>query len=156
MKGEAYDLALSLANNNPDLLTELHEIIMENGLTEETCARAFALLCYKDRGSETRISYADAEQEWKRNGRALSDVKLFGALNQCCEFIRAYIIASWENCVFSVWMSIKEVQKAETKMDGMESMSHAKSIITLASAYMPSTEQDMRIDWTDSDEGESD
>lgn len=155
MKGETYDLALSLANNNPDLLTELHEIIMENGLTEETYARAFALLCYKDKDPEARISYADAEQEWKRNGRTLSDVKLFAALNQCCEFVRAYIIANWENCVFSVWMSRKEVQKAESKMDGMESMVHAKSIITLASTYMPSTEQDMRIDWTDAEEGDT-
>jgi len=152
VKGESYELALSLADNNTDLLEELHDIITDNGITEETYARAFALLHYKDKDGDERISYAEAEQEWKRSGHVLSDVKLFTALNQSCELVRNYILASWENCVFSTWVSRKEVQKAEAKMDTMESLTHAKAIITLASAYMPSTDQDIRIDWTTEDE----
>ena len=105
---------------------------------------------------EEHISYAPAEKVWKRNGHTLSDMKLFTALNKACELVRAYTLASWENCVFSVWVSKREVQKAEDKMDTQESIDRAKAILALAAARMTSESPgSSKINWEDEEDAET-
>ena len=36
MTGDSYELALSLAHNDMDLLEDVHETIMENGISDDT------------------------------------------------------------------------------------------------------------------------
>jgi len=153
MTGESYELALSLARDDMDLLEDIHEAIMKDGISDNTYAKVFTLMYHTYSTEEEHISYAATEKEWKRGGRTLSDMKLFTALNQSCELVRAYTLASWENCVFSAWVSKKEVQKTEEKMDSMESMVHAKAILDLASELMSSeTPSSTKIDWAEEDE----
>ena len=42
MTGENYALALALAKNDKDLLEDIHEILMESGISDETYAKVFA------------------------------------------------------------------------------------------------------------------
>ena len=144
MTGENYALALALAKNDKDLLEDIHEILMESGISDETYAKVFARMYYAEKESGERISYDPAEKEWRRSGHTLSDIRIVTEL------------ASWDNCVFSAWVSKKEVQKAEEKMSAMESLTHAKTIFSLASELMPSSAcSSSRVDWT-TDEEETD
>ena len=153
MTGDSYELALSLVHNDMDLLEDVHETIMENGISDDTYAKVFSLMFNSNRSDENRITFSSVEKEWKKNDRTLSDIKLFTALNQSCELVRAYVLASWENCVFSAWVSKKEVQKAEERMDSMESMAHAKTILALAAEMMSSEALgSTKIDWAAEDD----
>ena len=92
----------------------------------------------------------------RRSGHTLSDIRIVTELGRTCDLIHAYAMASWDNCVFSAWVSKKEVQKAEEKMSAMESLTHAKTIFSLASELMPSSAcSSSRVDWT-TDEEETD
>ena len=148
MTGDTYELALSLAHDDVDLLEDLHEAIMANGISDETYAKAFALMYGRNRAEEAGMVFSKTEKVWKRGGRTLSDMKLFTALNKACELVRAYTLASWENCVFSAWVPKKEVQKAEEKMDAQESIAHAKAILALAADMMEGEcPGSPKIDW---------
>lgn len=156
MTGENYALALALAKNDKDLLEDIHEILMESGISDETYAKVFARMYYAEKESGERISYDPAEKEWRRSGHTLSDIRIVTELGRTCDLIHAYAMASWDNCVFSAWVSKKEVQKAEEKMSAMESLTHAKTIFSLASELMPSIAcSSSRVDWT-TDEEETD
>lgn len=157
MNGPYYDRALTLADDDPDLLDEVHAALMKHGLSEETYAQVFAALFFNNQEPDKRISCSSVENVWKKGTQTLSDIKLFAALNQCCDLIRCYALASWENCVFSAWASRKEVTKAEKEMDSLESLAHAKNILTLAAPMMPNNECESRINWDEKgDAGEGD
>ena len=109
-------------------------------------------MCYTEKEAAERISYDPSEKEWRRAGHALSDIRLVTELGKTCDLIHAYALASWDNCVFSAWVSKKEVQKAEEKMAAMESLTHAKGIFALASELMPSSVSgSSKIDWATED-----
>ena len=153
MTGENYELALALANDDTDLLEDIHDILMEFGISDEAYSKAFARMYYTEKEIGERISYDPSEKEWRRSGHALSDIRLVTELGKTCDLVRAYILASWDNCVFSAWMPKKEVQKAEEKMGAMESLTHAKAIFALASELMPSSASgSTKIDWTAGDD----
>lgn len=156
MTGEYYDRALALADDDPDLLDSIHEILRKEGISEEAYAQIFALVFYKDKAGDEalRISCSETDKVWKRGGKALSDVKLFSALNQCCDLIHDYVLASWENCVLSAWASKREIQKSEKDMEALESLAHAKNILTLAAPRMPDDNRDSRIDFASGEEAE--
>lgn len=156
MKGPYYERSLALANDDPDILDRVHEILMKDGLSESSYAQVFALLFYDGRNPDERISCSSVEKIWKRGDHTLSDVKLFSALNQCCDLIHAYVLYSWEQCVLSAWAPRKEVIKAETEMDSMEALAHARNIIGMAAALMPGQACDTRISWNTSGGDESD
>lgn len=115
MTGENYELALALAHDDTDLLEDIHDILMEFGISDEAYSKAFARMYYTEKEIGERISYDPSEKEWRRSGHALSDIRLVTELGKTCDLVRAYILASWDNCVFSAWMPKKEVQKAEEK-----------------------------------------
>lgn len=151
MTGESYELALTLAHNDIDLLEDVHETIMGTGISDETYAKIFSLMYG---GDDDLIRYFPSEKVWRRNGQQLSDMKVFTALDKTCELIRAYVLASWENCVFSAWVPRKEVQKAEEKMDTQESIAHAKAILSLAAETMASESSGSpKIDWAADEDG---
>ena len=75
MTGENYELALALAQNDSDLLEDIHDILMEAGLTEEAYAKSFARMYYTEKEAAERISYDPSEKEWRRAGHALSDIR---------------------------------------------------------------------------------
>ena len=153
MVGENYELSLALAQNDKDLLEDIHSILIEAGISEEAYAKVFARMYYTEKETAERISYDPSEKEWRRAGHALSDIRLVTELGKACDLIHAYTLASWDNCVFSAWASKKEVQKAEEKMSAMESLTHAKAIFALASELMPSSVSGSpRINWTAEDE----
>ena len=153
MTGENYELALALAHDDTDLLEDIHDILMEFGISDEAYSKAFARMYYTEKEIGERISYDPSEKEWRRSGHALSDIRLVTELGKTCDLIRAYILASWDNCVFSAWMPKKEVQKAEEKMGAMESLTHVKAIFALASELMPSSASgSTKIDWTAGDD----
>lgn len=153
MTGENYELALALAHDDTDLLEDIHDILMEFGISDEAYSKAFARMYYTEKEIGERISYDPSEKEWRRSGHALSDIRLVTELGKTCDLVRAYILASWDNCVFSAWMPKKEVQKAEEKMGAMESLTHAKAIFALASELMPSSASgSTKIDWTAGDD----
>ena len=153
MTGENYELALALAHDDTDLLEDIHDILMEFGISDEAYSKAFARMYYTEKEIGERISYDPSEKEWRRYGHALSDIRLVTELGKTCDLVRAYILASWDNCVFSAWMPKKEVQKAEEKMGAMESLTHAKAIFALASELMPSSASgSTKIDWTAGDD----
>ena len=153
MTGENYELALALAHDDTDLLEDIHDILMEFGISDEAYSKAFARMYYTEKEIGERISYDPSEKEWRRSGHALSDIRLVTELGKTCDLVRAYILASWDNCVFSAWMPKKEVQKAEEKMGVMESLTHAKAIFALASELMPSSASgSTKIDWTAGDD----
>ena len=153
MTGENYALALTLAHNDTDLLEDIHDILMESSISDEAYAKAFARMYYTEKEIGERISYDPAEKEWRRAGHALSDVRLVTELGKTCDLIRAYAMASWDNCVFSAWVPKKEVQKAEEKMGAMESLTHVKAIFALAADLMPSSAtSSTRINWTAGDD----
>lgn len=153
MTGENYELALALAHNDTDLLKDIHDILMESGICDEAYAKTFARMYYTEKEIGERISYDPSEKEWRRSGHTLSDIRLVTELGKACDLIRAYILASWDNCVFSAWVSRKEVQKADEKMAAMESLTHAKAIFALASELMPSSASgSAKIDWTTGDD----
>ena len=153
MTGDNYELALALAHDDTDLLEDIHDILMEFGISDEAYSKAFARMYYTEKEIGERISYDPSEKEWRRSGHALSDIRLVTELGKTCDLVRAYILASWDNCVFSAWMPKKEVQKAEEKMGAMESLTHAKAIFALASELMPSSASgSTKIDWTAGDD----
>lgn len=153
MTGDTYELALSLAHDDIDLLEDLHEAIMTNGISDETYAKAFALMYGGNSEGESDIVFSKTEKVWKRDGHTLSDMKLFTALNRACELVRSYTLASWENCVFSAWVPKREVQKAEEKMDAQESIARAKAILALAAEMMEGEcPGSPKIDWETEDE----
>jgi len=153
MTGENYELALALAHDDTDLLEDIHDILMEFGISDEAYSKAFARMYYTEKEIGERISYDPSEKEWRRSGHALSDIRLVTELGKTCDLVRAYILASWDNCVFSAWVPKKEVQKAEEKMGAMESLTHAKAIFALASELMPSSASgSTKIDWTAGDD----
>ena len=153
MTGENYELALALAHDDTDLLEDIHDILMEFGISDEAYSKAFARMYYTEKEIGERISYDPSEKEWRRSGHALSDIRLVTELGKTCDLVRAYILASWDNCVFSAWMPKKEVQKAEENMGAMESLTHAKAIFALASELMPSSASgSTKIDWTAGDD----
>jgi len=154
MNGPYYEQALALADDDPDLLDCVHEILMKDGITDAAYAQAFARMFYTDRAEDERISCSTIEKIWKKGGQVLSDIKLFAALSQCCDLIRTYVLASWENCVLSAWASKKEVVKTEKDMDAMETLSHAKNIIAAAAPLMPNDVQDSKVDWSAEDAGD--
>ena len=154
MTGNAYDKALALADNDPDILDEVHEILLQNGLSETAYAQIFMLLFYKTRSDDDRISCSSIQKLWKCGQQPLSDVKLFASLSQCCDLIRNYVLASWENCVLSAWTSKRELTKSMQTMTMLESLDHAKNIISAASKLMPSDECAPEINWTDEDSEE--
>ena len=154
--GEYYERALALADGDPAILDDVHDILMESKITEKSYAKVFALLFYKSRDEESRITYSELEKYWREGKKTLSDVKLFGTLNQCCDLIRYYALSSWESCVFSAWLPAKEVQKTEKAMDTMESMDHAKAILEMAASLMINNECNTQIDWSEGEEGEDD
>lgn len=147
MKGPYYERSLALANDDPDILDRVHEILIKDGLSENSYAQVFALLFYDSRSPDERISCSSVEKIWKRGDHTLSDVKLFSALNQCCDLIHTYVLYSWEQCVFSAWAPRKEVVKAESEMDAMEALNHARNIIGMAATLMPCQACDTRISW---------
>lgn len=150
-----YDKALALADDDPDTLDAVHLILKETGLTEATYAHVFELLFYKSLPEDERITYSEVEKVWKRGDEPISDIKLFAVLNQCFDLVRAYALYSWENCVFSAWVSKKEVTKAEKEISTMESLPHAKSILLLAAPLMPDKIPKSKIKWTEDDTPES-
>lgn len=156
MTGEYYDRALALAEDDPDLIDSIHEILRKEGISEEAYAQAFALVFYKDKADDetSRISCSEAEKVWKRGGKPLSDVKLFSALNQCCDLVHNYVLASWENCVLSAWASKREIQKSEKDMEALESLAHAKNILALAASRMPDDNREPRINFASGEEAE--
>ena len=156
MTGENYELALALACGDADLLEDVHDIVMEAGISDEAYARVFARMYYTGREEGERISYDAPEKEWRRAGHVLSDIRLVTELGKACDLLRAYVLASWDNCVFSAWVPAKEVQKAQEKMSSMESLTHAKTIFALASELMPADNPgSAKIDWTAEDEDDA-
>ena len=51
MTGENYELALALAKNDKDLLEDIHEILMESGVSDEAYAKVFARMYYAEKES---------------------------------------------------------------------------------------------------------
>ena len=153
-----YSKALSRADEDPDLLDSVHKIIKEKALTEEAYAEVFELLFSTAKPEKERLVYYPTEQVWKRGNRPMSDMKLFAAINQCCELIYAYVFYSWHNSVFAGWLPRKELTKAEDIMAEMESLAHSKNILSLAAAKMSATEmpeaESKKIDWNEKEEGE--
>lgn len=154
MTGEFYERALELVDDDPDTLDSVHSILMKEGLSETAYAQIFALIFFQAKEDDEKISCSSVEKVWKRGKLTLSDMKLFSALNQCCNIIRCYVLASWENCVFSAWASKREVTKAEKDMEAMESLAHAKNILAAAAPLMPNNDCENRISWTEEESGE--
>lgn len=150
-----YNKALSRADDDPDLLDSVHKILKERGLTEEAYAEVFELLFSTAKPEKERLVYHAAEQVWMRGNRAMSDMKLFAAINQCCELIYAYVFYSWHSSIFAGWLPRKELTKAEDAMTEMESLAHSKNILSLAAAKMAATDTE-KIDWSGKEDKEED
>lgn len=72
--------------------------------------------------------------------------KLFGLLDRVCDIIRLYVRTSWDECIFSAWVSDKELVKAETAMTSMEELAHIRNVLKLASSSMVYS-SDGTLDW---------
>jgi len=128
---------MELLHGRAELVPLIHDILAENQLSEEAYAQVFQLVfSSKPNSSEDEVSFCRDAKEWVQGGKPLSGVKLFCVLNQVCDIIRFYTLASWEECIFSAWGSDKEVLAAQEKMHEMESIAHMRSVLKLSAENM--------------------
>lgn len=140
---------IEMANGKEELLEEIDAIIHQFALTEKMYARVFCLLNFDSLPRCEQLTFSPADKAWMRNGRTLSDVKLFSILSNVCDVVREYVNYSWESCVFSSWMSNRELQKAEKDMDNMESLVKMKSVIRIAADFMRTDDHSGKVRWDD-------
>ena len=148
------DELMDLLDGRTEMLPLIHDALAEHHITDASYSDIFQLLysSHLTPPSQT-VSYSAASKEWKMGKKVLSDVKVFGLLSKVCDIIRYYVRSSWEECIFSAWMDDSELEKTEKDMDNMESLSHVRAILKLASSSMTSSD-DVKMDWSDSDSSE--
>lgn len=128
---------LELIQNRTELIPFIHDILAEHHLSDTSYASIFRLAFSSMAVSpEEEVAYCKGTKEWKIGKKSLSDVKLFCLLSQVCDIVRYYVLSSWDECIFSAWTSDKEVVKAEQEMNALESLSHLRGILKIASETM--------------------
>jgi len=130
-----------------EILPAVHDILAEHHISDISYAKVFQLLYSASACEGSKVSFCNGTQEWKMGKRSLSDARLFCLLGNVCDVIHSYVLASWEECIFSAWSSDKEVLKVEREMDEMENLTHLRSILKLAAPNMLFS-SDGTIDWT--------
>jgi len=140
---------LKLLGGRAELIPLIHDVLAEHHLSENAYASIFKLVDYEKAAEPADIiSYCAPTKEWKRGKRAISDVKLFGQLDKVCDIIHLYVKVSWEECIFSAWVEDHELVKAEKTMAEMESLSHIRNILKIASEGMVYS-SDGTMEWCD-------
>lgn len=145
------DQLLDIAGSE-ETLAAINSILKKENISTEAYAQAFTILNHQVPANNDKLTYYPVDKEWRRDRRPMTDAKLFGLLNETCDFIRLFIQYSWEECLFSAWMSDKPLKKAEKAMDDMESLGSLQAIINRASELMSSTETSARVHWEEEDE----
>ena len=143
---------LDLIGNRTDMLPIIRDILAAERLTPKSYAQVFRLI-YSTMAMtpDEQISFSKGAKEWRIGRRKLTDVKLFSRLGTVCDIIRYYVLASWDECIFSAWVASNiEVTKAEADMDKMESSSSLREIIKQAAEMMVYS-TDGTIDWSAGD-----
>ena len=143
---------MRLLDGRAELLPAIHDVLAEHHLSDAAYASIFQLLCstmVTDPSDE--IAFCSPTQEWTKGRRTISDVKLFGLMDKVCDIIRLYVRSSWEECIFSAWISDQELVREEKAMTEMESLAHIRSVLKIASTTMVYS-SDGTMDWHDSEE----
>lgn len=142
---------MKLLDGRPELLPLIHDVLAEHHLSETAYANVFELVNYSMATDPSDVvAYFAPTKEWRLGKRVISDIKLFGLLDRVCDIIRLYVRTSWEDCIFSAWVSDAELTKAETAMTSMESMSHIRNILEVAAKSM-AFNTDGTMDWEDAE-----
>lgn len=142
---------MKLLDGRLELLPLIHDVLAEHHLSETAYAHVFELVNYSTVTDPSDVvAYFAPTKEWRLGKRVISDIKLFGLLDKACDIIRLYVRASWEDCIFSAWVSDAELAKAETTMTSMENMSHIRNILAVAAKSMVFN-TDGTIDWKDAE-----
>lgn len=142
---------MKLLDGRLELLPLIHDVLAEHHLSETAYAHVFELVNYSTVTDPSDVvAYFAPMKEWRLGKRVISDIKLFGLLDKACDIIRLYVRASWEDCIFSAWVSDAELTKAETAMTSMESMSHIRNILAAAAKNMVFN-TDGTMDWKDAE-----
>lgn len=148
------DQLLDVAGSE-DTLAEINTILKKENISTEAYAHIFAILNQQIPANNDKLVYYSVDKEWRRDRRPMTDAKLFGLLNETCDFIRLFVQYSWEECLFSSWMSDKPLKKAEKTMDDMESLGSLQAIINCAAELMSSSETSARVRWEDDEDADS-
>lgn len=131
------ELFLERIGNQTDLIPQIYNILAKDHISDKSYAAIFQLIFFDNAAKkEDVIAYCKATGDWRRGSRPISDIKLICVLDKVCEIIRYYVLASWDECIFSAWCSDEEVTKALHEMDDMETMEHMKNISQIASESM--------------------
>lgn len=142
---------MKLLDDRSELLPLVHDILAEHHLSEIAYANIFELVNYSMAADPSDVvAYFAPTKEWRLGKRVISDIKLFGLLDKICDIIRLYVRISWEDCIFSAWVSDAELTKAEAAMTSMESISHIRNILETASKNMVFN-TDGTMDWKDAE-----
>ena len=137
------EMLMSLLDGQEESLPIIHDILAEHHLSETAYAKVFELVNFTmPTDASDTVAYCAATKEWKKGTRTISDIKLFGLLDRVCDIIRLYVRTSWDECIFSAWVS----DKAETAMTSMEELAHIRNVLKLASSSMVYS-SDGTLDW---------
>lgn len=139
---------MELLENRTDIIPILRDILAAERLTPKSYAQVFRLL-YSTMATapEETIAFSKGTNEWRVGRKKLTDVMFFCKLGVVCNVIRYYVLASWDECIFSAWISADaEVAKAEADMEKMESSSSLREIIKYAKEMMVYS-SDGTINW---------
>lgn len=127
-----------LSSKQPDVLHEIHRILREDGISEQSYARIFYLTFNQIASSEERVTFIAQSSSWQIGNKAMSDAKILVALSQVCELIHDHILNEWNNSLFAAWVDPSALERIEAAMDSMESLNKLKAIIQAAAKMMPS------------------
>ena len=129
---------MELLHGRKEIIPLIHDILAEHNISDVAYAQVFALLFSTMATNEDEeVAYCKATKDWRLGKKPLSDVKLFCLMSKVCDVVRCYVLSSWEECIFSAWVTSKDVAKAEQEMNLLESLSHVRAILKLAAEQMP-------------------
>ena len=145
---------MELVNHRAETLPVIRDILAETAISDNSYAQIFQLMfsTLAD-GEDNIISYCESTKEWRIGQKPLSDLKLFVLLGKVHEIVRSYVLASWDECIFSTWVETSPmVDKIKSEMLMMENIAHLKAILKAASKNMEYSNPDGTISWaTDTD-----
>ena len=125
-----------LAQNQPDVLAEVHRILREDGISEQSYAKVFCLCFNQIAAPEEKVSFITNGSSWQMGSRHMSDAKILVSLCQICELMHDHVLAEWNNSLFAAWIDSSALERIETAMDGMESLNKLKAILQAAGKLM--------------------
>lgn len=145
------DLALEIVQDQT-ILDMIKDEVAREKISLKTYAKVFAILFFNGSKEDEAISWSKAGKEWRRGRKAISDVKLFGAISKTCDAIRYVVLDDWESCIISNLVPAKVLTTLENSMDDMEAMDKVQSILKIASEYMVYSNSNGIVDWNNADE----